>query len=294
MRPHRRAGWTIDTVDDVARPRGWRQRRRAGLAAPDVRALRTGRRARRRQARRPPCAGVVPAGQPHGATLRARPRAGRPRRRASRPGTTSRPAARRSPRTVRLDSPATRAPGKGLVVCSLEAWDEVWRRNQFLVRELLELDPNRRVLFVEPPFDWVHERRRRLRAAPTPARAATAGERRASRPVRAGQVLATASSGPRPTGRCGGRSAAASTQLGFDSIRRLWVNDPSYAGLATDAGRGRRCTTSPTTGPRRATATAPPPGPRQRGPAVRRVRAVVVCSDGLAATRRAASARTWW
>ena len=49
----------------------------------------------------------------------------------------------------------------GLVVCSLEAWDEVWRRNQFFVRELLAADPNRRVLFVEPAHDVVHEWRRR-------------------------------------------------------------------------------------------------------------------------------------
>ena len=37
-----------------------------------------------------------------------------------------------------------------LVVCSLEAWDDVWRRNQFLVDALLRRLPELRVLFVEP------------------------------------------------------------------------------------------------------------------------------------------------
>ena len=43
-----------------------------------------------------------------------------------------------------------------LVVCSLEPWDDVWRRNQFLVDGLLRRDPDLRVLFVEPPSDLVH------------------------------------------------------------------------------------------------------------------------------------------
>jgi teichuronic acid biosynthesis glycosyltransferase TuaH len=44
-----------------------------------------------------------------------------------------------------------------LVVVSLEAWDDVWRRNQYLVAELLRADPGLRVLFVEPPSDPVHD-----------------------------------------------------------------------------------------------------------------------------------------
>lgn len=44
-----------------------------------------------------------------------------------------------------------------LVVISLEAWDEVWRRNQYLISGLLELDPSLRVLFVEPPADPLHD-----------------------------------------------------------------------------------------------------------------------------------------
>ena len=40
-----------------------------------------------------------------------------------------------------------------LVVCSLEPWDEIWRRNQFFVDALLRRNPALRVLFVEPPAD---------------------------------------------------------------------------------------------------------------------------------------------
>ncbi len=51
------------------------------------------------------------------------------------------------------------APGEAspvlreLVVCSLEPWDEVWRRNQLLVSKLLDLEPHLRVLFVAPAVD---------------------------------------------------------------------------------------------------------------------------------------------
>jgi glycosyltransferase involved in cell wall biosynthesis len=44
----------------------------------------------------------------------------------------------------------------GLVVISLEAWDDVWRRNQHLVAGLVRSDPTLRVLFVEPAADPLH------------------------------------------------------------------------------------------------------------------------------------------
>lgn len=50
-----------------------------------------------------------------------------------------------------------------LVVISLEPWDEVWRRNQWLVTGLLRRDPALRVLFVEPGPDPLHALRRRTR-----------------------------------------------------------------------------------------------------------------------------------
>ena len=46
---------------------------------------------------------------------------------------------------------------RDVVVVSLEAWDDVWRRNQYLVDGLLEHDPGMRVLFIEPPRDRLHD-----------------------------------------------------------------------------------------------------------------------------------------
>ncbi|UWF77895.1 MULTISPECIES: glycosyltransferase [Microbacterium] len=50
-----------------------------------------------------------------------------------------------------------------LIVMSLERWDDVWRRNQYLVAGLLDTDPDLRVLFVEPADDPVHALRSRKR-----------------------------------------------------------------------------------------------------------------------------------
>lgn len=50
-----------------------------------------------------------------------------------------------------------------LVVISLEAWDDVWRRNQHLVAGLLRTDAALRVFFVEPPADPTHDLRSRRR-----------------------------------------------------------------------------------------------------------------------------------
>ena len=40
-----------------------------------------------------------------------------------------------------------------MVFVSLEGWDEIWRRNQFVCAELLKRDPQMRILFVSPPRD---------------------------------------------------------------------------------------------------------------------------------------------
>ena len=40
-----------------------------------------------------------------------------------------------------------------VVCCSLEPWDEVWRRNQHLATELLGLRPTLRLLFAEAAVD---------------------------------------------------------------------------------------------------------------------------------------------
>ena len=113
-----------------------------------------------------------------------------------------------------------------LVVCSLESWDDVWRRNQFLVRELLALDPALRVLFVEPAVDVLHRGSRRQR------------RRRGLHPVAGWERLwrlAPLKVMPRIAGPFADRSLArqvlrAVAELGF-SRPRLWVNDSNYASL---------------------------------------------------------------
>lgn len=134
-----------------------------------------------------------------------------------------------NPSRVDLDSPASTAPTKGLVVCSLEAWDEVWRRNQFFVRELLESDPDLRVLFVEPAFDVVHERRQRSSRRRRPG----------LRPVEAdGRIVRFEPVKWLPR-RLGGAADNWRDDQVLDAVRKLgfvdptlWVNDPSYATLA--------------------------------------------------------------
>lgn len=43
-----------------------------------------------------------------------------------------------------------------LVVCSLEPWDEIWRRNQYLLDGLLRRNPELRILLIEPAADPLH------------------------------------------------------------------------------------------------------------------------------------------
>ncbi len=45
---------------------------------------------------------------------------------------------------------------RDLVFVSLESWDQVWRRNQFLCAQWLRRFPRMRLLFVEPPRDFSH------------------------------------------------------------------------------------------------------------------------------------------
>lgn len=121
-----------------------------------------------------------------------------------------------------------------IVVLSLEPWDDVWRRNQYVVDGLLRRDPSLRVLFVEPSNDVLHsiasgrglKRGRRLRTAD-----GYGGRLRLYQPDK---VL------PRFVG------PMADALLRSDlrrAIRRsgmtapvLWVNDPSWAGLVGASG----------------------------------------------------------
>jgi len=119
-----------------------------------------------------------------------------------------------------------------LVVASLEEWDEVWRRNQYLVAGLLRARPAMRVLFVEPPSDPLHAARsgrrprrgRGLRRGP--ALDGVDGERL--------WLLEPTKLLPRRVHRGADARLAravvrAAAHLGMDPT--LWVNDPSAAAL---------------------------------------------------------------
>jgi glycosyltransferase involved in cell wall biosynthesis len=188
------------------------------------------------------------------------------------------------PTTVDLDSPATSARGRSLVVCSLEPWDEVWRRNQFLVRELLALDPDRRILFVEPAFDVLHERRRGAGRRHVKGLRPLGTDGRVTRlePLK----LLPRRFGPLADRLRDRQVTRAVDRLGFYDPA-LWVNDPSYASLAA-------ATTWPslyditddwTEADHARTGSA---AARDEKRLFERCDAVVVCSAGLAATRRAA------
>jgi len=123
------------------------------------------------------------------------------------------------------------APFDGLVVCSLEPWDEVWRRNQFLVDALLHRLPALRVLFVEPAVDLPFELSQRRRPPTTGLRALRAdGRLWAYRPRKLlPRMLA---------GEAVDRSAARRVRQVADRLGLarpvLWVNDTAYASLARE------------------------------------------------------------
>jgi teichuronic acid biosynthesis glycosyltransferase TuaH len=162
-----------------------------------------------------------------------------------------------------------------LVVCSLEAWDDVWRRNQFLVAGLRRRNPGLRVLFVEPPLDPLVERR----IAFPQLRAAGDGLW-TFRPLKPG---------PR---RLGGWVDAAlrlqvrgvARRLG---LRRptLWVNDTTYARLAAATGWPMVYDVTDDWLLARAAPRERARRERLEHEALRLAREVVVCSPALAATR---------
>ena len=137
-----------------------------------------------------------------------------------------------SPWGIGMESPASASPEHAVVVCSLEAWDEVWRRNQFFVEGLLGRDPLLRVLFVEPPFDYLLKLRS---GRPT-------GRKRGIRSARGdGRLLLfqPAKYLPRMLGEAADRSLRrqvrlASRRVGFDEPT-LWINDASYARLMQES-----------------------------------------------------------
>lgn len=125
--------------------------------------------------------------------------------------------------------------GRELVVVSLEAWDDVWRRNQYLVAGLARADPGLRVLFVEPAADPLYQLTRRTR--PRLGRGLRpAGPVEGIAPDRLLLYQPT-----KPLPRRLDRRADARLASGVRrAVRRagfldpfLWVNDPSAASLIT-------------------------------------------------------------
>ena len=119
-----------------------------------------------------------------------------------------------------------------LVVCSLEPWDDVWRRNQFFVDSLLKRNPELRVLFVEPPADVLFDLRcRRIPTFPRLRKLSPDGRLRALRPLK---PL------PRKVGRVAddllhGQVRLAARASGF-AHPTLWINDVTFAPLIESTG----------------------------------------------------------
>lgn len=119
-----------------------------------------------------------------------------------------------------------------IVVCSLEAWDDVWRRNQFFVDILLRRNPTLRVLFVEPPADVLFDLSRRR--VPTIPRSRTLSKDRRLRSVRPLKTLPRRL-GPLSDALLLHQVRLAARTLGF--VRPLlWINDVTYAPLIRSTG----------------------------------------------------------
>lgn len=118
-----------------------------------------------------------------------------------------------------------------LVVVSLEPWDDVWRRNQYLVSGLLGRDPGLRVLFVEPPDDPVHALRNHSRPSFGHAPREIAERLWTYRPVKALPRRVDRGADAR-IARAVARSAR---RLGM-AQPLLWINDPGAAAVAQLTG----------------------------------------------------------
>lgn len=124
--------------------------------------------------------------------------------------------------------PAERLRSNHLVVLSLEPWDEVWRRNQFLVRELLASDPRLRVLYVEPPADVLHDLITRRRLTPHSGLRTSSFSDRVT--LFQPRKLLPRALGPLADSFLLRALRSAMVAHGFDGAT-LWMNDPAYAGV---------------------------------------------------------------
>ena len=118
-----------------------------------------------------------------------------------------------------------------LVVMSLEPWDDVWRRNQYLIAGLLAQDPTLRVMFVEPPDDPLHALRRRRMPGFGHGVHQVADRLWTLRPLKAM---------PRRLDRAADERRARTVMSAASKLRMerpiLWVNDPASAMVARLSG----------------------------------------------------------
>jgi glycosyltransferase involved in cell wall biosynthesis len=122
-----------------------------------------------------------------------------------------------------------------LVVISLEAWDDVWRRNQHLVTGLLRSNAALRVLFVEPPADPTHD----LRSGRRPSFARGVRELPDVAPGRLFTVRPVKwlprRLDPRTDERLARAVMRAAESLGMRHPL-LWINDPGAVAVAEQSG----------------------------------------------------------
>jgi glycosyltransferase involved in cell wall biosynthesis len=119
-----------------------------------------------------------------------------------------------------------------IVVCSLEPWDEIWRRNQFLVDALLRGNHALRVLFTEPPADVLFDiTQRRRPELPRFRRLATDGRLMAFRPLKA----LPRRLGPPADALLLWQLRLTVRRIGFERPM-LWINDVTYAPLIEQTG----------------------------------------------------------
>jgi hypothetical protein len=114
-----------------------------------------------------------------------------------------------------------------LVVCSLEPWNEIWRRNQFLVDALLRANPALRVVFVEPSTDVLFDlTQRRLPTLPRFRRVLADGRLTLFRPLKPF---------PRRLGSLTDELLMRQVRLAARVVGlvrpTLWINDVTYAPL---------------------------------------------------------------
>jgi glycosyltransferase involved in cell wall biosynthesis len=121
-----------------------------------------------------------------------------------------------------------------IVVISLEAWDNVWRRNQHLISRLLKGDEAMRVLFVEPPADPLYE----LSSGRRPSLGRRVRERQDVQPrlwtLRPLKVLPRRID-PNADQRFARSVMHAARRLGMTEPV-LWVNDPAAAEVSRTTG----------------------------------------------------------